>query len=69
MREREHAPALALCARAPSSATAAAGEDDAASRAGCEKVGTGFSQESCSKLLESITLHDFGSIRSKIIVI
>jgi hypothetical protein len=29
-------------------------------RAGREKVGTGFSQKSCSKILESITFYDFG---------
>ncbi|MFC5418753.1 hypothetical protein ACFPOB_04160 [Bosea eneae] len=55
MREREHAQALAFNARAPSSMTVAAGEDDAAYRAACEKVGTGFSQESCSEFSESIT--------------
>ena len=35
-------------------------------RAGCEKVGTGFSLKSRSKFLESITFHDFGSTRPKI---
>jgi len=39
------------------------------SRAGCEMVGTGFSQKSRSKLLESITFYDFGATRPKIIVI
>jgi len=33
------------------------------------KVGICFSQKSCSNLLESITFYDFGSVRSKIIVI
>ncbi|CAD5284148.1 hypothetical protein BOS5A_110352 [Bosea sp. EC-HK365B] len=32
-------------------------------------MGTGFSLESCSKFLESITFYEFGSIRSKFIVI
>jgi len=32
-------------------------------------VDTGFSQESRSKALESITFYDFGLIQSKIIVI
>jgi hypothetical protein len=38
-------------------------------RAGCEKVGAGFSLQSRSKILESITFYDFGLIQSKIIVI
>jgi hypothetical protein len=37
--------------------------------AGCEKVGTGFSRQSRSKILESITFYDFELIQSKIIVI
>jgi cell filamentation protein len=41
----------------------------AARRAGCEKVATGFSLESRSKLLKPITLYEFGSTRSKFIVI
>jgi hypothetical protein len=38
-------------------------------RTGCEKAGTGFSRQSRSKILESITFYDFGLIQSKIIVI
>jgi hypothetical protein len=40
-----------------------------ASRAGCEKVDTGFSPKSRSNSLESSTFYDFGLIQSKIIVI
>jgi hypothetical protein len=36
--------------------------------AGCEKVGTGFSRRSRSKILELIT-YDFGLMQSKIIMI
>jgi hypothetical protein len=40
-----------------------------AARAGGEKVETGFPLKSCSKPLGFITFYDFGSSRSKIIVI